>query len=215
MTPPSDAIPPTDVGVPLGGLPATDAPTDELPAMMDVAGEEPIATTVPEGTDLFAFRFTEPLKAQEAMLAVMRLQARGRLKLEDAAIVVKQAGGKVQLIQTRDTNPAQGAASGSWIGMLAGLFVPGGILLGAALGAAVGGIWAKLRDIGIDDDQMKKMGGDLPEGEAALFLLVHDYHRYHVGRELSRFDALLHATTADEECQAWIRDTLMPADVYS
>ena len=187
-------------------LPPTDDTTDVV-----VADD----LTAPEGAELVAFRFDEPLKAQEAMLAASRLSGRGRLKIDDAAIVIKHTEDRVQLVQTRDTNPAQGAATGSWLGMLAGLFVPGGILIGAALGAAVGGIWAKLRDIGIDDDEMKRMGERLEVGHAALFLLVTDWHRAHVAHELARFDGTVHATTFDDDCRAWLDETLADPPYWS
>lgn len=147
------------------------------------------------GTTLWAFTLAHPLLAQEALLAAMRLQARGHLGLDDAAIVHKTEGGRVRIVQTKDVSAGQGAISGSWWGLLAGLFIPGGPLLGAALGAAVGGIFAKMRDIGIDDDQMKHMGERLSEGESALFLLVTDCHQARALHEVGRFEAtVLHST---------------------
>lgn len=186
--------------------PVSQAVTDD--AVTTDSDREVDRTTVPEGTELVALRFQNPIKAQEAMLAASRLAGQKRLGIDDAVLVIKHEAGKVQLVQTRDTNPAQGAVSGSWVGMLAGLFVPGGLLIGAALGAAVGGIWAKMRDIGINDDEMKRLGEQLEPGEAALFLLVTDFHRVHAGHELGRFDASLYASTYDEDCQNWIRDNL-------
>ena len=147
------------------------------------------------GTTLWAFALGHPLLAQEALLAAMRLQARGQLDLDDAAIVHKTTGGRVRIVQTKDVSTGQGAISGSWWGLLAGLFIPGGPLLGAAVGAALGGIFAKMRDIGIDDDQMKQMSESLAEGESALFLLVTDCHQARALHEVGRFEArLLHST---------------------
>ena len=151
----------------------------------------------PPGTTLWAFTLGHPLLAQEALLAAMRLQARGHLDMDDAAIVHKQERGRVRIVQTRDVSMAQGALSGSWWGLLAGLFVPAGPLIGAALGAAVGGVFAKMRDIGIDDDQMKQMAEELAPGESALFLLVTDCHRARALHEVGRFEAtVLHATAS-------------------
>ncbi len=111
----------------------------------------------PEGTSsLVAIRLEDPLLAQEGLLAAMRLVKKGQLTLEDAAIILKDETGRLHIHETRDTRPAQGARSGSWFGMLAGLFIGGpALLVGAALGAAAGGIFAKLRDIGIQDEQMQ------------------------------------------------------------
>lgn len=160
------------------------------------------------GTTLWAFVLAHPLLAQEALLATMRLQARGHLGLDDAAIVHKTEGGRVRIVQTRDVSTSQGAISGSWWGLLAGLFVPGGPLIGAALGAAVGGIFAKLRDIGINDDEMRRMGEDLAPGESALFLLTIDCHQARALHEVSRFPARLIHTTAADDLADQVRERL-------
>lgn len=154
--------------------------------------------------DLWAFAFDGPLRAQEALLAALRLVGRGHLKIEDAAIVAK-LGGRVRISQTKDVNPGQGALSGTWLGTLAGLFV-GQPLIGAAIGAAVGGLFGKLRDIGIDDNQMRTMGEELADGEAALFLLVNECHQVRALREVSRFETRLLATTAPDEMATQVRD---------
>lgn len=156
--------------------------------------------------DLWAFAFDGPLRAQEALLAALRMVGRGHLKLEDAAIVAK-VGGRVRISQTKDVNAGQAAVSGTWLGTLAGLFV-GQPLIGAAIGAAVGGLFGKLRDIGIDDDQMRRMGEGLQDGEAALFLLVEECHQVRVLHEVSRFVARLLATTASDELAEQVRGRL-------
>lgn len=156
---------------------------------------------------LWVFAFDGPLRAQEALLASMRLVGRGHLKLDDAAIVTK-IGGRVRVQQTKDVSTGQGAISGAWLGTLAGLFValP---LVGAAIGAAVGGLFGKLRDIGIDDGEMRRMGDDLADDESALFLLVADCHPVRALHEVGRFEGRLLATTAPTERADEIRDRLM------
>jgi uncharacterized membrane protein len=204
--PPPPPQPPTaSEGVQrLEPTPLEDALTDDEQVVVDHA------KAVPEGSDadLWAFAFDSSLRAQEALLAAMRLVARTHLKLEDAAIVTKVRG-KVRITQTKDVTPSQGAVSGAWLGILAGLFLgPGGPLVGGALGAAAGGLFAKLRDIGIDDDEMRRMGEDLGDGEAALFLLVEDCHRMRVLHEVSRFPGRILATTADPDLVADVRERL-------
>lgn len=159
-------------------------------------------------SDLWAFVLDGPLRAQEALIATMRLVGRQHLDLEDAAIVTK-VGTRVRITQTRDVTPRTGAMSGAWLGILAGLFLgPGGPLIGGALGAAAGGLFGKLRDHGIDDDQMRQMGEELADGESALFLLVRDCHRVRALHEVSRFPARLLATTADAELAEAVRERL-------
>lgn len=154
---------------------------------------------------LWAFAFDTSFRAQEALLAAMRLVARSHLELEDAAVVAKVRG-RVRITQTKDVTPSQGAVGGAWVGVLAGLLAgPGGPLIGGALGAAAGGVFAKLRDIGIDDDEMRRLGEELDDGEAALFLLVEDCHRVRALHEVSRFPGRVLTSTADPELVDLVR----------
>lgn len=160
------------------------------------------------GADLWAFAFGDPALSQEALMAALRLTAKGHLTLDDAVIVTKDERGKVRLVQTRETTPFQAALSGSWLGLFAGLFVPGGPLIPMALGAAAGGLFAKLRDRGINDDEMRSWGDRLDDGSAALFLLVEDCHQARVLHEVSRFEATVLTSTASEELVAVVADRL-------
>lgn len=185
--------------------PPRDTLTGEEVRALDALAE---AARAESQSDLWAFVFDGPLRAQEALLATMRLVGRQHLDLEDAAIVTR-VGAKVRVTQTRDVSPRTGAMSGAWLGILAGLFLgPGGPLIGGALGAAAGGLFGKLRDYGIDDDQMKQMGEELQDGESALFLLVRDCHRARALHEVTRFPGRLLATTADAELATAVRERL-------
>jgi uncharacterized membrane protein len=116
--------------------------------------------------------------------------------------------GRVRLTQTRDINPSQGALSGAWLGTIAGLLA-GVPLVGAALGAAAGGMYARLRDFGIDDTAMKEFGAGLDEDRAALFLLVRDCHRMRVMYEVGRFPARLERSSADPSVVEQVRERLV------
>ena len=147
---------------------------------------------------LLAIELDDALRAQEALLASLRLHQRQTIRIEDAAIVTKDAGGRIRIHQTRDVGTGQGAMAGTWLGMFAGLLfmVP---LVGAALGAAIGGIWAKLRDIGISDREMKEMGEGLAPGSAALFLLFEPLATTTLVREMHRFNGkVLRSTLPDD-----------------
>lgn len=183
---------------------------------VEAAGDDALQQSVTvsaEGVtaDLWGFTFDDPMMAQEALMAAMRLAAKKRLGLDDAAIVVKDARDKVRIIQTKEMSTAQGAMTGSWWGLLAGLFVPGGPLVGMALGAAAGGLFAKLRDIGIDDAEMKQWGERLEAGQAALFLLVEDCHQVRAIHEVSRFPATVLTSTADPGLVEQVRGRLAVA----
>jgi uncharacterized membrane protein len=188
-------------------------PTTPPPAVAPAGSADPAAPSdaragIPDGSDsdLWVFSFDGLDRAQEAMLAVSRLVRRNHLDLEDAAIVTLRRG-RVRLLQTRDMNPAQGAVGGAWLGTIAGLFA-GLPLVGAALGAAAGGMYARLRDFGIDDTEMKAFGRTLEGERSALFLLVRDCHRMRALHEVARVPARLERSSADADLVAEVRSRL-------
>jgi uncharacterized membrane protein len=186
----------------------TPDPTVPPPSSPPAAVEDERRRGIPEDSDsdLWVFSLDSAVRAQEAMLACARLAARKHLDLEDAAIVTVR-NGRVRIQQTRDVNPSQGALGGAWLGTLAGLFF-GVPLVGAALGAAAGGVYARIRDLGIVDDEMRAFGAVLKGDRAALFLLVRDCHRMRALHEVSRFPARLERTSADPEVAAQVRERL-------
>ena len=177
--------------------------TDRFDPWADVEQSE---TAVGDAV-LLAIEFDDSLKAQEALLASLRLHRRQAIRIEDAAIVAKDARGKIRIHQTKDVNTGQGAATGTWFGVLAGLLFMAP-LVGAVLGAAIGGIWAKLRDIGISDKQMHEMGEQLDPGNAALFLLMEPLAPTNLVRELRRFDGTILFSTVDQSLRAEIAEAL-------
>jgi uncharacterized membrane protein len=152
---------------------------------------------------LLAIELDDALRAQEALLAALGLHQHQAIRIEDAAIVAKDAGGRIRIHQTRDVGTAQGAMTGTWLGMLAGLLFMAP-LVGAALGAAVGGIWARMRDIGISDREMREMGEHLEPGTAALFLLFEPLAPTTLVRELHRFNGQVLRSTLDPDLTAEI-----------
>ncbi|MFC6159922.1 DUF1269 domain-containing protein [Kribbella sp. NPDC058693] len=92
------------------------------------------------------------------------------LQREDAAYAYKDAKGKVRIHQSVNLTGA-GAASGALWGTLIGLIFLNP-LAGFAVGAASGAVAGKLTDVGINDDLIKKVGQELQDGHAAVFLLA-------------------------------------------
>ncbi|WRH68659.1 MAG: DUF1269 domain-containing protein [Planktothrix sp. GU0601_MAG3] len=121
-------------------------------------------------SDLIAIAYDDEYKAEEVRLTLIKLQKEHLIELEDAAVIVKNAEGKVKLNQAIDLTTA-GAVSGGFWGLLIGtLFLSP--LLGAAVGAAAGAASGALSDIGVDDDFMKSLGETLQPKTSALFVLV-------------------------------------------
>ncbi|MDH3261482.1 MAG: DUF1269 domain-containing protein [Acidimicrobiia bacterium] len=161
---------------------------------------QPSETSTAEAHDVLAIDFDDELKAREALLAATRLGRRHSVEMTDAAIVTRTPTGRTKILQTRDISTVQGAVNGSWWGGLAGLVVAGitGWAIGLALGAIAGGLWAKLRDIGINDPWMRRTAANLAPGHAAAFFQLPHVYATHLIRELRRFDGkLLHNSLRD------------------
>jgi uncharacterized membrane protein len=91
------------------------------------------------------------------------------IELEDVVVVERKADGKVKLHQP--SLAGIGAAGGAlWGGLIGLIFLMP--LFGMAIGAAAGAATGALSDAGVDDKFMKELGENLPEGGAALILLV-------------------------------------------
>jgi uncharacterized membrane protein len=121
-------------------------------------------------SDLIVVAFDDEATAFELRAALVKLQKEYLIEMEDAVVVTKSADGKVALHQAMNLTAA-GAVGGAFWGTLVGLLFLNP-LLGMAAGAGAGAISGKLTDIGINDKFMKDIGGTLPDGGAAVCVLV-------------------------------------------
>src|SRR5918992_768705 len=121
-------------------------------------------------SDLIAVAYDDRAMAERVRDELAQMTREHVIEIEDAVVVTREPGGKVKLHQT--LNPAgAGAAGGAlWGGLIGLIFLAP--LLGAAIGAAAGGATGALTDLGVDDNFMRELGQNLPEGGAALIVLV-------------------------------------------
>ena len=114
---------------------------------------------------LIVYTYNTEDKAGEVLKEVAGMKQenvqRPLLSLEDAAVVVKDAKGKVKVRQTLESIAKGGnVASGGFWGLLIG-FLFGGPLLGALLGMGMSALFGRNIDLGIDNDFIKKVGDEL------------------------------------------------------
>jgi uncharacterized membrane protein len=141
--------------------------------------------------------------AMAAMDELVALQTQGALRLDDAVLVERDAGGRVRVEQSMGHQFGKRTGTGAVLGGVVGalFFVP---LVGVAAGAAVG-VAQALRDHGLDDDFVERTGEALAPGSAALFLLVAKADRERVIAAIKRFDALVIETSLSPEAEALLR----------
>ena len=120
--------------------------------------------------NLIAVTFDDTKTAFDLRAALAELQSEYLIEMEDIVVVTREENDKVKLHQPVNLTAA-GAAGGSFWGLLIGMVFLNP-LLGVAVGAGAGALSGKLTDIGINDDFMKELGKGLPEGGAAVFVLV-------------------------------------------
>jgi uncharacterized membrane protein len=128
-----------------------------------MTGEIPIQVVVA------AFR--EEWAADEELEQLRATQRQGLIKIDDAAVLRRDAKNKLHIKETADMGGGKGAAVGGVTGAVVGLLA-GPVGWGLGLGALVGGLAAKLRDTGFPDERLRKLGQGLRPGTSALVAVV-------------------------------------------
>jgi uncharacterized membrane protein len=129
--------------------------------------------------------FETPEGADNLARTLNDLQKQRLITILDAAIVSWPHGKKKPKLNQMHNLAAVGSMSGAFWGFLFGLIflVP---LFGMALGAGMGALAGSMRDVGIDDNFIKKVREDITEGTSALFLLSADEVTDRLAEELKQ-----------------------------
>lgn len=157
-------------------------------------------------SDLIAIAYDDEFKAEEVRLTLAKLQKEYLIELEDAAVVVKDAEGKIKLKQAINLTSA-GAVSGGFWGLLIGtlFFMP---ILGVAVGASAGAIGGALSDIGVDDKFMRELGETLKPGSSALFILASKITPDKVLEEIAPYGGKVLQTSLTKDKEAELQEVL-------
>jgi uncharacterized membrane protein len=119
---------------------------------------------------LIGVLFEDETTAFEMRVALLKMQKQHLIELEDSVVVTRDLKGKIKLDQAVSLTRV-GALGGGFWGMLLGLIFLNP-LLGAAIGAAAGGVMARFQDIGLNDKVMKDLAQSFKPGTSALFILL-------------------------------------------
>ena len=117
--------------------------------------------------------FDSESKAYEGSKALKELHDEGSITLYASAVIAKDAGGKVSVKEAADEGPigtAVGLATGSLIGLLGG---PVGVAIGAYVGS-FGGMLYDLATVGVGEDFLAEVGGQLKPGKTAVVAEVEE-----------------------------------------
>lgn len=121
--------------------------------------------------ELLAIVFQGEKRAQEVLDAVNRLRHEGAIDLHNAALITRDAAGKVTIHETNDFTTQQGMAGGALLGGVIGL-LRGKLIGDTLLGAGAGFVASKLLDLGFGDTFLKEIGDTLTPDSSALVLAI-------------------------------------------
>jgi uncharacterized membrane protein len=157
-------------------------------------------------SDLIAVGYPDRSTAETVRDRLLQLMTEHVIELEDAVIVDRDEKGHVKLHQVHRP-AARGAAGGAlWGGLIGLLFLAP--LLGMAIGAAAGGASGAMVDVGINDDFLRALGEKVPQGGAALIVLVRQVTADKVLPRISEFGGEVIQTSLDDESETRLREVL-------
>lgn len=140
-------------------------------------------------------------KAKEGLAFVRDLDKRKKLKILNAAILVKDQDGQTSFEDTRDVDPKSGrrfgAVSGGLVGLLAG--GPIGALVGLLAGAGTGYVAAKWIDMGFSNTFLESFQENLQPGSAALVILVEYRWLAELSKSLADLEGFIFQQTLTDE----------------
>ncbi len=142
--------------------------------------------------------FQDPNGASAALEQLKQAKKEGLIKIEDAAILVKDADGKLRIKETGDMGGGKGAAIGGVVGGVIGLLA-GPIGWAALGGAVIGGLAAKIRDGGFSDARLKQIGASLKPNSSAIIAVIDHTWVAEVERQMQQAgaDTVTEAISAD------------------
>lgn len=156
-------------------------------------------------SDVVVVVFDDLEEARKARDAVRAIQKANQLSLDDAAVVVKDASGKVHVDGEVDRGVKVGAGVGALLGLLVFFLFPlSGVLVGAAGGALVG----KLMGDHVDKKFVKEVSDSLKPGGSALFLIIRSGSSDALRGALQAYKGQLYQTSLSDDAEAQLEKAL-------
>jgi uncharacterized membrane protein len=148
--------------------------------------------------EVFVATFSDEEQGGAALKDFQAMDRDGSIELIDAAVIVHGTDDKIRFEETADPSGKKWAKRGAIAGGLVGLIFPPSILAGAAVGAAGGGVWGKVRDKGFQDSDLQAVGESLEPGTSAIIAVAEDRVIEHLQRGIEDYRRIArHAVSAE------------------
>jgi uncharacterized membrane protein len=147
---------------------------------------------------VFVAAYDNEVGAKQSLKDFQAMHREGSIDLIDAAVIVRDAGGKVKFEETADPSGKKWAKRGAIAGGLVGLIFPPSIIASAVVGGGAGGIWGKIRDKGFKDEDLKEVGESMEPGSSAIIAIAEDHVLDRLERGIEGYDRIArHAVSAE------------------
>jgi uncharacterized membrane protein len=145
-------------------------------------------------------------QAKTILNALQRMHRATTITLGDAAIVTKDADGKVKVEETAELTTREGAVRGAIVTGVLGLIFPPSFIVSVLAGGVIGGLIGKLRDTGITNANLREIADRLEPGKSAVIALGDGEWVIQIQDALQGYEGMLvtHALTADEAKQVYL-----------
>jgi uncharacterized membrane protein len=148
--------------------------------------------------NIIAVTFDDRAKAFQALSELKGAAIEGRVDVSSAAVVTRDADGRIEMPDGVDNNGAVGTWSGGLIGMLIGVIGgPIGMLLGWTGGLLVGGAF-DVRRVDRSAGALDQISAAIPAGGTALVAEVHEFAREVVDGEMAKLGGTVSRRPGEE-----------------
>jgi uncharacterized membrane protein len=155
---------------------------------------------------VLAITFEDESQGPAVLRALKSLQEHGQLKIDDAAVIVKDAEGKVKVDNMVESGVKQGALAGGFVGLLLGsIFFP---LAGIAMGAAGGALVGKTLNTGLDKQFITDVQESLQPGNSGILFIVRHENVGLLITALEPYKGKIFQSSFDSEAEEEIRKSL-------
>jgi len=128
--------------------------------------------------------FEDHTAASKAYQDLQKAEKDKKVDLENVVLIHKEAAGKIDVKEAAEKISGEvgiGALVGGALGLLAG---PVGVITFGAAGAVLGGLTAKLDDVGFDDERLEMLGETLEPGKSAILAVLESHFSEKLVQEL-------------------------------
>ena len=156
-------------------------------------------------SNLIVMTFNTPNEASKVRETLRDLERAGRISLDDAAVIRKDADGKLTVDDEVDRGVKVGAIGGGLLGLLLSFMFP---LAGIVIGAVGGALAGRMADLGIDQQFVQDVSASLQPNSSALFVIVRDADPSVAIAALEPYQGTLYHTTLDPSVEEELRNAL-------